>query len=99
MKILVLPKRRGDAPLEEIQRHAAAEIQAVWDLYAEGICREFYTRADQPGPAVLMVESPTIEAAREALARLPLVQMHLLDLDLIPLAPFTHLARLFEAGR
>ena len=37
------------------------------------------------------------EDAKEALATLPFVQLHLIDFDLIPLAPFTGLARLFQA--
>ncbi len=98
MKILVVPKLRPGASVEELQPHVKAEIQAVWDLYTQGICREFYTRADQPGGAILMVESPTVEAAKAALATLPLVERRLLDLDLIPLAPFTHLTRLFPAA-
>ena len=98
MKILVLPRPRAGVPLEALQQHAAAEIQAVWDLYAQGICREFYIRAGQAGRVVLMVESATVEAAREALATLPFVRLDLIDLELIPLAPFTGLTRLFQAA-
>jgi len=43
-----------------------------------------------------MVECANIEAAKEALATLPFVRLHLIDLDLIPLAPFTGLAHLFQ---
>ncbi len=42
MKILVLPKPIEGVSREEMLQHAAAEIQAVWELYAQGICREFY---------------------------------------------------------
>src|SRR5207302_11167420 len=67
-------------------------------LYAQGICREFYTRANEPGRVVLMFESASIEAAKEALATIPFAQLHLIDFDLIPLAPFTGLSRLFQAA-
>ncbi len=96
MKILVLPRRRDGVPIEKMQPHFTAEVQAVWDLYAQGVIRELYTRADQPGAAILSVEAPSIEDARKSLARLPLVAMNLLDLDFIPLAPFTNLSRLFQ---
>ena len=96
MKILVLPKPIEGVAREELLQHAAEEIQAVWELYAQGICREFYTRADEAGRVVLMFESESVEAAKEALATLPFVQLHLIDFDLIPLAPFTGLARLFQ---
>ncbi len=47
--------------------------------------------------SILMFESASIEAAQEALATLPFAQLHLIDFDLIPLAPFTGLTRLFQA--
>ncbi|HEX8035908.1 MAG TPA: hypothetical protein VF510_18780 [Ktedonobacterales bacterium] len=96
MKILVLPKPRVDVPVERLQQHAEEEIRAVWDLYAQGICREFYTRLAEPGRVVLMFESAGVEAAREALATLPFARLNLIDFDLIPLAPFVGLTRLFQ---
>jgi hypothetical protein len=96
MKILVLAKRNEAVPAEEIRPHVQAEIKAVLDLYAQGICREFYTRADQPGPAILMIESASVETAKQELASLPLVERHMIELDLIPLAPFTALTQLVQ---
>ena len=97
MKILVMPKPIEGVSREELLQHSAEEIQAVWQLYAQGICREFYTRANEGGRVVLMFESESVEAAKEALATLPFVKLHLIDFDLIPLAPFSGLARLFQA--
>ena len=68
MKILVLPKPIEGVSREEMLRHAPAEIQAVWELYKQGIVREFYTRANEAGRVVLMLESASAEAARNALA-------------------------------
>jgi hypothetical protein len=96
MKILVLPKPIEGVSREELLQHAAAEIQAVSELYVQGICREFYTRANEPGRVVLMLESASVESAREALATLPFARLHLIDFDLIPLAPFVGLSRLFQ---
>ncbi len=97
MKIIVLAKRHGDVSVEQIRPYMKPEIEAVWRLYTQGIIREFYTRADQGGPAILTVECDSVESAQKALAELPLVQRELIDLDLIPLAPFTGLAQLFQA--
>ena len=97
MKILVMPKPIEGVSREELLQHSAEEIQAVWQLYTQGICREFYTRANEAGRVVLMFESESVEAAKEALATLPFVKLHLIDFDLIPLAPFNGLARLFQA--
>jgi hypothetical protein len=97
MKILVMPKPIEGVSREELLQHAAEEIQAVWQLYTQGICREFYTRANEPGRVVMMFESETVEATNKALATLPFTRLHLIDFDVIPLAPFTGLARLFQA--
>ena len=97
MKILVMPKPLEGVSREELLQHSAEEIQAVWQLYAQGICREFYTRANEAGRVVLMLESESLETAREALATLPFVKLHLIDFDMIPLTPFNGLARLFQA--
>lgn len=97
MKILVLPKPIEGVSREEMLRHAPAEIQAVWELYKQGICREFYTRINEPGRVVLMFESASVEAARDALATLPFAQLHLIDFDVIPLAPFVGLERMFHS--
>jgi hypothetical protein len=97
MKILVMPKPIEGVSREQLLQHAAEEIQAVWQLYAQGICREFYTRANEPGRVVMIFESESIEATNKALATLPFARLHLIDFDVIPLAPFTGLARLFHA--
>ena len=98
MKILVLARRREAVPVEQMRPHFKAEVEAVWDLYTRGIVREFYTRADQGGPAILTVESESVEAAQKALAGLPLVELKMIDLDLIPLAPFSNLTQLFQTA-
>ena len=97
MKILVMPKPIEGVAREEMLRHAPAEIQAVWELYKQGVVREFYTRANEAGRVVLMLESTSEEAARDALSALPFVQLHLIDFDIIPLAPFFGLEHLSAA--
>jgi len=99
MKMLVLPKPIEGVSREEMLRHAPAEIQAVWELYKHGVVREFYTRANEPGRVVLVFESPSEEEAREALATLPFAQLHLIDFDIIPLAPFYGLEQLSAPKR
>jgi hypothetical protein len=59
--------------------------------------REFYTRANEPNRVVLVFESAGEEEARVALATLPFAQLHLIDFDVIPLAPFFSLERLSSA--
>jgi hypothetical protein len=94
MKMLVLPKPIEGVSREEMLRHASAEIQAVWELYKQSIVREFYTRLNEPGRVVLVFESASEEEALEAIATLPFAQLHLIDFDVIPLAPFYGLEQL-----
>ncbi len=97
MKILVLAKRNAEVSVDQMRPHFKTEVEAVWALYTQGIVREFYTRADQGGPAILTVECENVEAAQKALQGLPLVELKMIDLDLIPLAPFNGLTQLFQA--
>ncbi len=96
MKILVLAQRHGNTSLDQMRPHFKAEVEAVWDLYTKGIVREFYTRADNGGPAILTVECDDVEAAKKELASLPLVEKRMIDLDFVPLAPFNGLQHLWE---
>lgn len=94
MKILVLPKLIEGVAREEMLQHAPAEIQAVWELYKQGIVREFYSCADGSNRVVLLLESAGVETARDTLVTLPFAQLHLIDFDVIPLAPFFGLEQL-----
>ena len=87
MKVLVMPKPIEGVAREELLKHTPAEIKAVWELYEQGICREFYTRVNEPGRVVLMLERESVEAARDALSTLPFARLHLIDFDVIPPAP------------
>ncbi len=98
MKILVIAQRRNDVSFEQIRPLINAEVEAVWHLYTEGFVREFYTRADNGGPAILAVESESVEAAQRTLSTLPMVERNMLDLELIPLAPFKSLDHLFQGA-
>jgi hypothetical protein len=98
MKILVLPKPIEGVRRESLEQYAADEIRAVWDLYAQGIVREFYVRAAEPGRVVLVLECASVEAATDALATVPFARLHLIEFDVIPLAPFVGLTRLFQAA-
>jgi hypothetical protein len=71
-----------------------AEARQVWDLYQAGVIREMYFRADRPN-GVLVLEVPDPAAAREAVDSLPLVAAGLIDFDLVPLKPYSGVARPF----
>jgi hypothetical protein len=94
MKILALAKILPDGTPEKIQQYLKPETAKAWEFYNAGVIREWYIRTDFPS-AVLMLECATVEAAREVLTELPMVEDSLIDFDLIPLGPFDCLPVLF----
>lgn len=96
MKIIAIEQECPGAAADAFHRHARAEALRAWQLYQAGVVRELYFRADR-SEAVLILECGTLEAARQALDSLPLVQAGLIAFELIPLAPYPGFARLFDS--
>lgn len=96
MKVLAIERELPGVIDADFEPHLAAEAARAWDLYQDGVIRELYFRADRH-EAVLVLESTTIEQARQVLDTLPLVQNRLIDFDLIALRPYPGFARLFGA--
>jgi muconolactone delta-isomerase len=97
MKILALENELPGAGAEKFAPLLEAEAGRVWELTQSGALREIYFRADQH-TAVLILECGGVEEARSLLASLPLAAAGLIAFDLIPLAPYPGLARLFARG-
>jgi len=88
MQMLVIPKAAPSAAPDAFDAQLVkAEVDAVLRLYQANVIREIYTRANSRG-VVFFLESASLEAAREILSTLPAVERGILDLEIIPLAPF-----------
>jgi hypothetical protein len=94
MKIIALEKEINTARPIDFRRSAKAEAKALWQLYLEGIVREFYFRKEK-NLAVLILEVKTKQAAQKALSRLPFVKNKLIEFELIDLKPYPGFERLF----
>ena len=94
MKILALEKELPYATAEAFRPLLKDEARRVWELQQSGAIREITFRADQH-TAVLVLECNDLEEARQLLATLPLMQAALIEFEIIPLAPYDGLARLF----
>ena len=94
MKILVIEKEVPGVADDAYSPFLKAEAARVWELYQSEIVREVYFRKDWPG-AVLVLECSDVDYARRVLDTLPLVRQHLIDFDIMPLAPYPGFARLF----
>ena len=90
MQFLSLSRRRTtEFPPEAFTPDLVArEGQRVRQLYASGILRQIWKRADTPGASILW-EAPSEAEVREALASLPIYQAGMLEIQtLIPLEPY-----------
>ena len=64
------------------------EAERARQLYADGVIRQMWGRADNPG-AVIVMEAGSAEEAQAMLASLPLAVLEMLTLDiLVPLTPY-----------
>ena len=88
MQFLALLRRRteafGDADFTPL---LDAEAEEARRLYGDGIVRNIWGRGDVPG-AVIALEAESEDAARTALRRLPFYRADMLELTLVPLAPY-----------
>lgn len=94
MKILALEHELPEATADGFQKYAKDEARQVWALVQAGVVRETYFRLERSA-AVLMLECPSAEAAREALSALPFVKNQLITFELIPLKAYSGFVRLF----
>jgi hypothetical protein len=94
VKILALENELSGVAPQAFQPMLKAEAQCIWELQQAGRLREAYFRADQH-TAVLVLECRNIEEVQSLLNDLPLVAAGLITFELIPLAPYDGLARLF----
>lgn len=94
MKLLAIGRPRPGIDRAAIYRYARDELRALWALYAEGTVREMYSPGG-PG-AVLVLETASVAAAGEELAKLPLVANAIIDFELIELRPFAAVGQLFS---
>jgi muconolactone delta-isomerase len=94
MKILALEKELPGATAEAFQPLLKTEARRIWELQQSGELREIYFNSDQH-TAVLVLECSGVEEAQRLLSTLPLVVAGLIAFEIIPLAPYDGLARLF----
>ena len=87
MKIIVISKPGKKFSPEKIQLHMQKELDQVRELYLNGVCRELYQKADQPG-GVFILECKDLAEAKVHIDQLILVQEEQIEVAYYPLAPF-----------
>jgi len=88
MQFLAITRRRietfSQAQFDEV---LGPEGDAVRDAYGRSEIRAIYSRGDVPG-AVLLLEQPDVEAAWGFMEALPLARLGMMDVEVVPLAPY-----------
>ena len=90
MQFLTLSRRRIDAfpPEAFTPELIACEGQRVRELYAAGLIRQIWRRADTPGATILW-EADSKAEVRAALDSLPIFQAEMLEIvAFVPLQPY-----------
>jgi len=90
MQFLTISRRRtAEFPPEAFTSDLVArEGQRVRQLYASGILRQIWKRADTPG-AIILWEADNEAEVQAALATLPIYQAGMLEVQsLVPLEPY-----------
>jgi muconolactone delta-isomerase len=72
---------------EQFAAHIDAERERVRELYKDGVVRSIWSRKDHPG-AVMLLECADEAAAQAAIGSLPLAERGMLDVQIIPMAPY-----------
>jgi muconolactone delta-isomerase len=94
MKILALEREMPGVPETAFRTLLKAEAAKVWELCQKGVIRELYFNAEKH-TAILMLECDDLQAARQIVDDLPLVQAGTIDFELVLLAPYDGFERLF----
>jgi muconolactone delta-isomerase len=88
MQFLTISRRRTerftDADFVPLIQQEAAQARA---LYAQGVIRQIWHRADIGGACILF-EADSADQVREHLNTLPLVRADMLEVTIIPLKPY-----------
>lgn len=95
MKILAVWRVKPDADMEALSKLLVEEEQFAWKMYLGDQLREHYS-SDMPAPAISILEMESVEAAKEALAHLPMNNAGFLEPEYYPLRPFDNWEVLFR---
>src|SRR5437879_98158 len=87
MQFLTVSRVKPGIPEEKCAELSGDEGRRVRELYAEGLVRQIWHRADFPG-ACLLWEAANEQQVRDMLGTLPFARAEMLDIEVIPLMPY-----------
>ena len=88
MQFMVTTQRYSDRySEEEFAAVLPEETEVARKLYAEGVLRQIWGRADGPG-ACFLLEAASLAEARAAVDTLPLARKEMSEFRIVPLRPY-----------
>jgi len=87
MKIIGIAMALPGVTQAQIALYIADEARVAWDLYAQGVIRENYTRTDRPG-VVTVFECASVAEVEQVCQVFPLVQAGLIGFEFMPVGYF-----------
>jgi hypothetical protein len=94
-EVIAMTRLKPGVALPDVMKLLQEEVRVAVQLYLDGKIDQWYTRGDGKG-AVLILRCRTADEAQAVLADLPLVKAGYLDVEYIPVAPFSGLRNLIR---
>jgi hypothetical protein len=91
--VMAITSLKPGTAIPDVMKLVPDEVRTAVQLYLEGKVDQWYTRTDGKG-AVLVLRCKTVDEAKAILANLPAMKAGYLDVEYIPLGPFTGLRAL-----
>jgi hypothetical protein len=89
-EVMVMTKLKPGVALSDVANLMQEEMRVTVQLYLDGKIEQWYTRGDGKG-AVFFLRCKTTEEAQAVLAGLPAVKAGYLDVEYIPVGPYSRL--------
>jgi hypothetical protein len=97
MQYLAVLRVKPGTTREQLGSLAKPEAAAAWEMVCSGALRSIHF-IEGPVGAVLLFEAGDRAEADALVGRLPMVQQGLLNIEVLPLVPFTGFAALFASS-
>jgi hypothetical protein len=94
-EMIAMTRLKPGVALPDVMKLVQDEVRVAVQLYLDGKIDQWYTRGDGKG-AVLFLRCKTADEAKAVLADLPLVKAGYLDVEYIPVGPFSGLRNLIR---
>jgi hypothetical protein len=89
-EIMAMTRLKPGVASADVMKLAPDEVRVAVQLYLDGKIGHWYTRSDGKG-VVFFLRCGTVDEARALLAGLPLVKAGYIDVEYIPVGPFSGL--------